>query len=200
VCRFDFVSGSGAAPQARALATQAAAPGIAPRSPSTRPSAPSPASVNASGNASGSVTANDPNGQIAITDLELVVATDPAIDAEPDGDTPKIASEIIVPFANADLLVGRRDDRRDIHPDIAVDDPGASRRHAKFVRLVDGSVAMQDLASTNGTKINGDEVTPGTRKSLAIGDAVTLGRWTRITLRRSQAAANGPSGSKGNGS
>jgi pSer/pThr/pTyr-binding forkhead associated (FHA) protein len=44
-------------------------------------------------------------------------------------------------------------------------------------------VALQDLASTNGTQVNGADVPPGTRRRLVEGDAVTLGRWTRITLR-----------------
>jgi pSer/pThr/pTyr-binding forkhead associated (FHA) protein len=79
--------------------------------------------------------------------------------------------------------VGRRDDRRDIKPDVPLNDPGASRRHAKFVLAPDGLLALQDLASTNGTKLNGVEVEPGSRRPLRLGDEVTLGRWTRIVVR-----------------
>jgi pSer/pThr/pTyr-binding forkhead associated (FHA) protein len=89
----------------------------------------------------------------------------------------------VVPLVGKEVLVGRRDEQRDIHPEIALDDPGASRRHAKFVFLADGGIALQDLASTNGTKLNGAEVAAGSRTSLKSGDSVTLGRWTRITLR-----------------
>jgi pSer/pThr/pTyr-binding forkhead associated (FHA) protein len=84
-----------------------------------------------------------------------------------------------------DMLVGRHDDTRAIHPEVSLHDPGASRRHAKFVLEADGGIALQDLASTNGTQLNGQEVAPGTRRRLAPGDQVTLGRWTRITLRGS---------------
>jgi pSer/pThr/pTyr-binding forkhead associated (FHA) protein len=84
----------------------------------------------------------------------------------------------------AELLVGRHDDRRDIHPEISLHDPGASRRHAKFVVLTDGQVALQDLAATNGTNLNGVEVASGARHTLKDGDVVTLGRWTRIRLEK----------------
>jgi pSer/pThr/pTyr-binding forkhead associated (FHA) protein len=110
---------------------------------------------------------------------------DPTIDTEPDPDAPcpKDAPVATVALTQGEMLIGRHDDRRDIHPELPVHDPGASRRHAKILVLPDGSVALQDLASTNGTKVNGAEVPSGARLALAVGDAITLGRWTRITLR-----------------
>jgi pSer/pThr/pTyr-binding forkhead associated (FHA) protein len=81
------------------------------------------------------------------------------------------------------MLLGRRDDRRDIRPEIPLGDPGTSRRHAKLMLAPDGSLQLQDLASTNGTKLNGSEVVPGSRRPLADKDEITLGRWTRITVR-----------------
>jgi pSer/pThr/pTyr-binding forkhead associated (FHA) protein len=82
-----------------------------------------------------------------------------------------------------DMLIGRHDDTRAIHPEIPLHDPGASRRHAKFVIDPDGGIALQDLASTNGTQVNGADVPPGTRRRLCDGDQVSIGRWTRITVR-----------------
>jgi pSer/pThr/pTyr-binding forkhead associated (FHA) protein len=116
---------------------------------------------------------------------ELVVAVDPALDIEPDPSAPCPANtqERVVPV-DRDLLIGREDDRRDIHPDLAVADPGASRRHAKIVHAADGTLALQDLASTNGTKLNAVDVAAGSRQALRDGDQITLGRWTRITIRR----------------
>lgn len=116
---------------------------------------------------------------------ELVISVDPALDTDPDPahPCPRGAPDVVRAVDRADLLVGRQDDTRDIHPEIALADPGASRRHAKFVLEPDGSVALQDLASTNGTQVNGQDVPPGTRRRLLDGDRVTLGRWTRITLR-----------------
>lgn len=116
---------------------------------------------------------------------ELVVSVDPALDTDPDPEhpCPRDAEVIVVPVIEPDLLVGRHDETRAIHPEIALRDPGASRRHARFVLERDGSVALQDLASTNGTRRNGEDLVPGTRIELHEGDVVSLGRWTRITLR-----------------
>jgi pSer/pThr/pTyr-binding forkhead associated (FHA) protein len=114
-----------------------------------------------------------------------VVAVDPALDTEPDPETPCPANqpEVVIPVDQPNLLVGRHDETRAIHPAISLHDPGASRRHAQFVQEPDGTVALQDLASTNGTQVNGADVPPGTKRRLRDGDRVTLGRWTRITLR-----------------
>ena len=64
------------------------------------------------------------------------------------------------------LLIGR-------HPacDLVVADPSVSRRHAQLTYR-DGAWVLQDLASTNGTVVNGERVG---RTSLHSGDLVTLG-------------------------
>ena len=113
----------------------------------------------------------------------LVVESDPALDDERDAGTPATLVSRVVAFVGPALLVGRRDDQRDIHPELALDDPGASRRHLKLLCSPEGEVQLQDLASTNGTQVNGVAVAPGTRRVLRDGDAVTLGRWTRIVVR-----------------
>jgi pSer/pThr/pTyr-binding forkhead associated (FHA) protein len=113
----------------------------------------------------------------------LIVESDPALDDERDGDTPAERTSRVVPFVTLALLVGRRDEQRDIHPELPLDDPGASRRHLKLLRTPAGEVQLQDLASTNGTEVNGVAVPPGARRILREGDEVTLGRWTRIVLR-----------------
>jgi len=122
----------------------------------------------------------------AATAWQVVVSADPALDTEPDPATPCPSDEPerIFPLDASEMLVGRRDDTRDIRPEIPVNDPGTSRRHAKIVKNADGSVALQDLASMNGTRLNGTEVAPGSRHSLQEGDLVTLGRWTRLRLGR----------------
>ena len=116
---------------------------------------------------------------------ELVITVDAALDTHPDPDHPcptSVAPRVLA-IDRGEMLVGRHDEQRDIHPEVSLFDPGASRRHAKLVREADGSVALQDLASMNGTQINGKDVRPGMRRRLVEGDAVTLGRWTRLTLR-----------------
>lgn len=154
VCRFDFV------------AKQAGPPPAGQRQPTAAPN-PLAALVNA------------PRAS-----WELVVRVDPSLDTEPDPTSPcpSGVAELVITL-DRELLVGRRDDLRDIRPELPVSDPGASRRHAKFVLGADGLPALQDLASTNGTKLNGADTAPGSRTPLKDGDSVTLGRWTRITLR-----------------
>jgi hypothetical protein len=163
VCRFDFVARqSGPPPVAKAAV---AAAGAAPQAASmgARP-APFVATSRA---------------------WDLVVAIDPSLDTEPDpaSPCPLGTADVIVQVEQAELLVGRRDDRRDIKPEIPLNDPGASRRHAKIVRNADGSLALLDLAATNGTRLNGEDMPAGGRKSLREGDAILIGRWTRITVR-----------------
>jgi hypothetical protein len=64
------------------------------------------------------------------------------------------------------LLIGR-------HPacDIVVADPSVSRRHAQLT-FRDGVWVLQDLASTNGSAVNGERVG---RAALHSGDLVELG-------------------------
>jgi FHA domain len=116
---------------------------------------------------------------------ELVITIDPALDTDPDPQSPcpRDTAPERLSVEEDELLVGRQDDRRDIRPDVALSDPGASRRHAKILRR-DGALVLQDLASTNGTLVNGEEMVAGSRRALAEGDAVTLGRWTRIVVER----------------
>jgi hypothetical protein len=66
------------------------------------------------------------------------------------------------------------------------EDPGVSRLHAMLVRLPDGTYALRDLGSTNGTTINDDPDRVGTDGGvpLADGDRVRLGVWTTITIRQ----------------
>jgi hypothetical protein len=120
----------------------------------------------------------------ALAKWELVLTVDPSLDAEPDpASPPPNDPERIFPVEVSEMLVGRRDDSQNIRPAVPLNDPGASRRHAKFLRQADGSVVLHDLAPVNGTKLNGEDVVSGSQRALADGDEVTLGRWSRIKLR-----------------
>jgi pSer/pThr/pTyr-binding forkhead associated (FHA) protein len=113
-----------------------------------------------------------------------VLTIDPSLDTEPDpAAPPPVEPERVFPVDLAEMLVGRRDDRQNIRPAVPVHDPGASRRHARFLLGADGAVSLHDLASTNGTKLNGQDVVSGSVVVLKAGDEVTLGRWTRIRLQ-----------------
>ena len=47
---------------------------------------------------------------------------------------------------------------RDASNDVVLADPNVSRFHAEVARLQDGRVAIRDLASRNGTRVNGELV------------------------------------------
>lgn len=57
--------------------------------------------------------------------------------------------------------------------ELAVADPNVSRRHADVKRAADGSWVVEDLGSTNGTKVNGLRIS-GPRR-LEDGDQITVG-------------------------
>lgn len=94
------------------------------------------------------------------------------------------------------ILVGRRSPSRGVVPDIdlggAYEDPGVSRRHLRFDRLPDGTYAVVDCDSANGTTINDDAtpLSPETPVRLADGDRVHLGAWTTITIVRDRDDSN----------
>lgn len=64
---------------------------------------------------------------------------------------------------------------RSIECDIALSDPGISRRHAKLVLNADGQVTLCDLGSTNGTFVNGQAIQSQT---LTDGDKIQVGSTT----------------------
>jgi predicted nucleic acid-binding Zn ribbon protein len=156
------------------------APPSLPSTPAT-PSTPAPAATPAA-----PATSAAPAGPFGgRRRWQLTIAVDPSLDTEPDTSQPCPTGQVdlLIDVDLPEMLLGRRDDRRDIRPEIPLGDPGTSRRHAKLVLSPDGSLQLQDLASTNGTKLNGHEVVPGSRRPLADRDEITLGRWTRITVR-----------------
>ena len=65
------------------------------------------------------------------------------------------------------------------------EDEELSRRHARVIREPDGSLAIEDLGSANGTFVNGRRI--GGRMSLSAGDAVRIGA-TTLEVRRDEAA------------
>ena len=88
-----------------------------------------------------------------------------------------------------EISIGRSSESRGIHPDIDLagtsEDPGISHFHALLVRSADGSFAIVDAGSTNGTTLNDDAtlLAPDVSIPLADGDRVHLGAWTTITIQ-----------------
>jgi pSer/pThr/pTyr-binding forkhead associated (FHA) protein len=63
-------------------------------------------------------------------------------------------------------------------------DPGISRLHALLLPAPDGSWAVLDPGSANGTMLNDREISPGDLIPLHDGDRINLGAWTVITVHR----------------
>lgn len=59
--------------------------------------------------------------------------------------------------------------------EILIPDKTVSREHARVTANPDGSITVEDLASTNGTKINGERLTPHFPRPINDMDSVTFG-------------------------
>ncbi len=87
------------------------------------------------------------------------------------------------------IRVGRRSNSRGIQPEVdlsgAPEDSAISHLHCILIEGPDGSYAVVDPGSTNGTTLN-DDATPlmaNTAVNLEDGDQIHLGAWTTITIR-----------------
>lgn len=81
---------------------------------------------------------------------------------------------------DGDMFVGRSIDGDMSHIDIDLSQQGAyqhgvSRRHA-VIRYHDDALYVEDLKSTNGTRINGSQLTPQREYRLRDGDEVEFAR------------------------
>ncbi|MBF6049364.1 FHA domain-containing protein [Streptomyces sp. NRRL B-1677] len=103
---------------------------------------------------------------------------------------PAYSPELQLQLSGPQVTVGRKRHSTGESPDIDLsrppEDPGVSHQHAMFVQQPDGSWAVVDQDSTNGTTINGSEtpIQPYVPVPLQDGDRVHVGAWTTITLRR----------------
>ncbi|MFO0660083.1 MAG: hypothetical protein U0165_09675 [Polyangiaceae bacterium] len=130
VCRYDFAT---AAPRASSPPAQ---PSAVPATQAAAPARVSPAP-------------SEPNVSVARAPLELtqrwelIVTIDPSLDTEPEPGVvaPKDPPRVF-PIEIAEMLVGRRDDQQNVRPAVPLHDPGASRRHAKFLLNTDGTISL----------------------------------------------------------
>ncbi|MFB7913468.1 FHA domain-containing protein [Streptomyces sp. NPDC056061] len=103
---------------------------------------------------------------------------------------PAYSPEQQVALTGNQVTVGRRRHSTGESPDIDLsvppEDPGVSHQHAVLVQQPDGSWAVVDQNSTNGTTLNGaeDPIQPYVPVPLKDGDRVHVGAWTTITIRR----------------
>ncbi|MFJ5685427.1 FHA domain-containing protein [Streptomyces sp. NPDC093099] len=103
---------------------------------------------------------------------------------------PAYSPEQRLPLAGNQVSIGRRRHSTGESPEIDLsvppEDPGVSHQHAILVHQPDGSWAVVDQNSTNGTTLNGaeDPIQPYVPVPLKDGDRVHVGAWTTITIRR----------------
>jgi hypothetical protein len=94
--------------------------------------------------------------------------------------------ELDIRLAGQQVQIGRRSTSKGLKPDIDLSGPppdvGVSRRHAVLLAEPDGTWAILDHGSANGTLLNGTEVTPNERARLHDGDQINLGTWTALTI------------------
>jgi hypothetical protein len=111
--------------------------------------------------------------------------------APDDVEFPSASTPRTVTLDGAELRIGRGGPSggADVEVDIvgAAADPAVSRLHALLVRQLDGSYAIVDKGSSNGTTLNESarELAAGDPVPLQDGDRIHIGRWTTITVRRS---------------
>ena len=101
----------------------------------------------------------------------------------PDGLAPRR-----VPLTGDEVVIGRRSEAKGFFPGIDLSSPVAdsavSHRHAALRRQPDGTWALIDEMSTNGTWVNDADqpVDHGVLTALHDGDHVNVGSFTRITI------------------
>jgi hypothetical protein len=101
---------------------------------------------------------------------------------------PAAAGSREVPLVGDEVWIGRRSEARGFFPAVdlgsPVTDPGVSHRHAVLRRQADGSWALVDETSTNGTWLNGSDkpVQHGAVTALHDGDRINVGSFTSITI------------------
>jgi hypothetical protein len=90
------------------------------------------------------------------------------------------------PLDRAEVRIGRHSASSGINPEIDLSvppaDPGISRLHAVLLRAADGSWAIVDPGSANGTLLNGAQLAPGQIVPVRDGDRIHLGAWTELRL------------------
>lgn len=116
----------------------------------------------------------------------IIASVDPSLREDGSPEPPEQAPSTFA-IGKGENLIGRHSRARGIEPEIALDfDDAVSHRHAIVSRLGDGSLAVRDIGSANGTRLNGQDLQPLTDMALKDGDALTLGHWTRLVVKASE--------------
>ncbi|MEU5875943.1 FHA domain-containing protein [Spirillospora sp. NPDC047279] len=105
---------------------------------------------------------------------------------------PPYCPERPIRLTGDEVRIGRRSTSRSIFPEIDLsvppEDPGVSHMHAVLLAQPDGTWALVDPGSTNGTSVNGsdDPIDVNVPVPVGDGDRIHVGAWTTITLFREE--------------
>jgi len=184
-CGFDFDTGqaSESSPLAAVAAGDGAVqPGTGPAAPGGPAPEPGPAAV------------PDP-APVGQAEWTAVVASDRAyyetVIAAGGPDAASIQFPVCCPerrfrLTGPQMRIGRHSSSRGQEPEIDLTgpptDPGVSRLQAVLIAQPDGSWAIIDPGSENGTSVNGSELAIGAPIALRDWDLIHVGAWTVITV------------------
>ena len=100
---------------------------------------------------------------------------------------PGYCPERLFRLTGREMRIGRRSVSRGLEPEIDLTgppaDPGVSHLHAVLIAEPDGTWAVLDPGSANGTIVNSGEIVTGVRVPLHDGDRVCVGAWTVLTVQ-----------------
>lgn len=182
VCRHDFFQGKSDASENKAAVSQnvpADKPPEAGEKEETSPAdKPEAAQISSSPNTvqkDDIIIAQKLNIVISVDKDRLAQNTDVS-NIKPD------SADRIFPLDLDENLVGRRSVKKNIYPEIEINDPGVSHRHLKFIKQPDGTFAVLELGSANGTEYNGTQLEPGIAAAIKAGDIFAIGLWTALKV------------------
>lgn len=99
---------------------------------------------------------------------------------------PETGTELSLDFSKGEVLIGRTDPVSRVFPDVDLTphggfDAGVSRKHCRIIKQGD-QFFVEDLQSTNGTKLNGRFIPPNQPQPLKDGDVLELGAF-KVTFK-----------------
>ncbi len=116
----------------------------------------------------------------------VTISVDPSLRSAESPEAPGDVAPTVIALGAPVNLIGRRNETRGIFPEVSLDhDEAVSRRHALLQVDPQRGLQLRDIGAANGTRLNGKELTPMTDYPLADGDEITLGHWSRLSVKAS---------------
>lgn len=181
ICGYNFRTGTKGTPMGAGAPppTPVAPSGAVPKAdPPQTPSSPPPA---ASGSQPSPASGTKTPLAAALWDIHITI--DPNLYGTPAPDAPAGLPDQLFTLFEAESLIGRAD--TDVRVQVPINhDSGVSRRQAMLTQRDDGTLFVRDVGSTNGTQLNGVDLTRGVETPVKHGDVLAVGAWTKLTVRR----------------